>query len=79
MNNDYIMRILLTYDNLQGLEYKDNTLFLGDDSVSLKDINLAEHFNKYSQLYADQYIINAQDFFNIMKIHSKKFVAKKKN
>ena len=71
MNNDQIMNTLLTYDNLQGLKYQNNTLYYNDDSVNLENIRLSDFFaNQYSQMYVDQKTISAEDFFNIMKLHS---------
>ena len=71
MNNEQIMNTLLTYENLQGLKYENNNLIYNDESVSLENVNLMDFFNNpYSQLYVDQKTISAQDFFNIIKIHS---------
>ena len=71
MNNDQIMSTLLTYDNLKDLRYENNTLYYGDDSVSLENIRLADFFaTQYSQMYVDQKTISAEDFFNIMKLHA---------
>ena len=78
MNNDVIMSIFLSHDNLKDLRYENNTLYYNDQSVDMSSINLLEFYNSYSQLYVDQYIITPQDFFNIMKIHSKKIVTKQK-
>ena len=71
MNNDQIMNTLLTYDNLKGLRYENNILYYNNESINLNNINLMDFFNnQYSQLYVDQKTISAQDFFNIMKLHS---------
>ena len=71
MTNDEIMSSLLTHDNLNDLKYENNILYYGNDSVDLSNVNLADFFaSQYSQMYVDQYTISAEDFFNIMKIHS---------
>lgn len=71
MSNEQIMNTLLTYDNLRDLRYENNTLYFNDKSVNLENINLYEFFQSpYSQMYVDQKTINAEDFFNIIKLHS---------
>ena len=71
MTNEQIMKVLLSYENLKELSYENNILKFKDKSVSLENINLYEFFaNKYSQLYIDQTTISAEDFFNIMFLHS---------
>ena len=71
MNNEQIMSTLLTYDNLKDLKFENNTLYYGDESVSLEKVNLSDFFaNQYSQMYIDQKTISAEDFFNIMKLHA---------
>ena len=71
MTNDQIMKVLLSYDNLKGLSYENNILSYNDKSVSLDNINLNEFFtNTYSQLYVDQTTISAEDFFNVIYLHT---------
>ena len=78
MSNDSIMNILLSHDNLKDLRYENNILYYNNNTVDMSNINLMEFFNNYSQLYVDQYIISPQDFFNIMKLHSKVIVKKER-
>jgi len=78
MNNDYIMKALLANDNLKDLKYENNILYYNNDMVDISKINLMLFFNNYSQLYIDQNTISANDFFNIMKLHSKEIITKDK-
>ena len=78
MSNNDIMNILLSHENLQGLRYENNILYYNGETIDMTNINLMAFFSNYSQLYVDQYIINPQDFFNIMKLHSKVIVKKER-
>ena len=80
MDNDSIMKVLLTYDNLKELQYDNNILTYQGKSISIKDVPLRDFFsNQYSQLYIDQKNISAEDFFNIMDIHPTKIIDNNKN
>ena len=72
MDNNQIMQILLSHENLKDLSYDNNTLSYNGKSISLNNIKLSDFFNiAYSQMYLDQNNISAQDFFNIIEVHSK--------
>ena len=80
MDNDSIMNVLLTYDNLKELQYSNGILSFQGKSISIKDIPLKDFFiDAYSQMYIDQKSISAEDFFNIMDIHATKIVEKHNN
>lgn len=77
MDNDSIMNVLLTYDNLKDLSYENKILTYQGKSISLENVPLKYFFvDSYSQMYIDQRSISASDFFNIMELHSKKIEEK---
>lgn len=73
MSNNDIMEILLKNDNLSELTYDNNILTYQGKSIDISNVNLNDFFSSsYSQMYLDQKTISAEDFYNIMDIHSKK-------
>jgi len=75
MSNDEIMEILLKYDNLKELHYENNILTYNGKSIDISNIALKDFFESpYSQMYLDQRTISAQDFFNILELHTTKVI-----
>ncbi len=73
MEGNMIFYSLMKYNNLKGITYNNNKLTYQGKTIDTTNIPIKNFFeNSYSQMYIDQYVIKAEDFFNIMDIHAKK-------